>query len=240
MRSLIIVLSLVGISYQDPTFEVVETIGSDIIGGLEDIVAKVMGVAAQDDNKCFYNCDGWPYKQCRVSSREGSATCNSPFTFFSTYGQICNDNYPYCFLNSPSVPSGCQSCDDFCSSKDGNRDKYNYSFECVSEPPEEAYGAPAPPAPAYVEPAPPAPAYEVPEGIVNLSGTAVAGAAAGPGAGGIRVTGGYGSYREGKVLAAHAQCDQCGRNQCLMPDCRCLDKIKKGRYRKVCPKYDLL
>ena len=69
---------------------------------------------------CSYNCDGWPYEQCKMASRFASATCINPLTSKSS-SQIYS-NYPEC----ANIPSGCQRCDDVCSSRDGKKDKLDY------------------------------------------------------------------------------------------------------------------
>merc|ERR1712172_314734 len=45
---------------------------------------------------CSYDCDGWPYKQCEMSTRWGSASCINPFarrgstTIYSNYPKCAN------------------------------------------------------------------------------------------------------------------------------------------------------
>ena len=55
---------------------------------------------------CSYNCNGWPYSQCEMSTRWGSATCINPFS--SRGSSQIYSNYPNC----ANVPSGCERCDD--------------------------------------------------------------------------------------------------------------------------------
>ena len=134
---------------RNPALEAVGTaaVGAGVLGGLlfgGAVLAKAIGDAANDDDrsrsnggnivrhhiahisnnnnddKCFYNCDGWPYEQCQMSSRGASATCINPYTSRSS-SQIFS-NYPKC----ANVPSGCLRCDDVCSSRDGNKDKLDY------------------------------------------------------------------------------------------------------------------
>ena len=76
-----------------------------------------------DDGECDYNCDGWPYQQCEVTKtfKYGEfrrATCINPYASRSSYQMF--SNYPEC----ANIPSGCQRCDDVCSSRDG---VYDYS-----------------------------------------------------------------------------------------------------------------
>merc|ERR1712137_672271 len=78
---------------------------------------------------CSYNCDGWPYEQCKMESRFASATCINPFTSRSS-SQIFS-NYPEC----ANIPSGCQRCDDVCSSRDGKKDKLDYFNSPKGSPP---------------------------------------------------------------------------------------------------------
>jgi len=155
MKSVILFLALVAISLsqddedkRNPALEAVGTaaVGAGVLGGLlfgGAVVAKVLGDAAKagDSSRsnggnigrqhhvshissssggtCSYNCDGWPYEQCRMKSRFSSATCINPFTSRSS-SQIFS-NYPEC----ANVPSGCQRCDDVCSSRDG-KNKLDY------------------------------------------------------------------------------------------------------------------
>ncbi len=155
MRTFIILLAFVALSLsqdddnkRNPALEAVGTaaVGVGVLGGLlfgGAVLAKAVGDAARDadnsksnsgnigrqhhvahisnDGKCSYNCDGWPYEQCRVSSGFASATCINPFTSRSS-SQIFS-NYPEC----ANIPSGCQRCDDVCSSRDGNKDKLDYT-----------------------------------------------------------------------------------------------------------------
>ena len=86
--------------------------------------------------KCSYNCDGWPYEQCRMSSGGASATCINPFSSRSS-SQIYS-NYPTC----ADVPSGCQRCDDVCSSRDGNKDKLDYRANSPRRNPSRSKPAP--------------------------------------------------------------------------------------------------
>ena len=74
--------------------------------------------ALSQEDQCSYNCDGWPYEQCRMSSRFRSATCINPYADIEGR-QI---NYPTC----ANVPSGCERCDDVCSRRDGNKNKLDY------------------------------------------------------------------------------------------------------------------
>ena len=74
---------------------------------------------------CDYDCSGWPYKQCKVTKtfKYGgfkSATCISPYYSKSSYRMY--SNYPEC----ATVPSGCDRCDEVCSSWD-HHDKYDYT-----------------------------------------------------------------------------------------------------------------
>ena len=82
------------------------------------IFLSLVSISLSSGGTCSYNCDGWPYEQCKMETRFGSATCVNPF---SRSGQIYS-NYPEC----ANVPSGCQRCDDVCSSRDGNKDKLDY------------------------------------------------------------------------------------------------------------------
>merc|ERR1711983_446673 len=79
--------------------------------------------------KCSYKCDGWPYEQCKLSTRYATATCINPFTSRSS-SQIYS-NYPEC----ADIPSGCQRCDDLCSKRDGNKDKLDYKKSGPGTPP---------------------------------------------------------------------------------------------------------
>ena len=151
MKSVIIFLALVAISLsqddddkRNPALEAVGTaavLGGILIAGA--VGAKVLGdvvkagdssrsnggnivrqhhvahISSSSGGKCSYNCDGWPYQQCGMQSRRGFATCINPFTSKSS-SQIFS-NYPKCH----NVPSGCQRCDDVCSSRDG-KDKLDY------------------------------------------------------------------------------------------------------------------
>merc|ERR1711911_178048 len=56
-----------------------------------------------------------------------SATCINPFTSKSS-SQIFS-NYPEC----ANIPSGCERCDDVCSSRDGKKDKLDY-FNSINSP----------------------------------------------------------------------------------------------------------
>merc|ERR1712137_1166718 len=85
---------------------------------------------------CSYNCDGWPYEQCKMESRFASATCINPFTSRSS-SQIFS-NYPEC----ANIPSGCQRCDDVCSSRDGNKDKLDYRKNSPSRGSQQTQGSP--------------------------------------------------------------------------------------------------
>ena len=78
-------------------------------------------VSDSGSDQCSYNCDGWPYEQCGMSSRFSFATCINPYT--DTLGSQIFSNYPEC----KSIPSGCQRCDDVCSREDGNKDKLDYT-----------------------------------------------------------------------------------------------------------------
>merc|ERR1711971_1443347 len=69
---------------------------------------------------CSYDCDGWPYKQCEMSTRWGSASCINPFARRGS--TTIYSNYPKC----ANVPSGCERCDDVCSKRDGKQDKLDY------------------------------------------------------------------------------------------------------------------
>ena len=131
---------------RNPALEAVGTaaVGAGILGGLllvGAVGAKVVGDAAKagDSSRsnvgnigrqhhvahissggtCSYNCDGWPYEQCKTQSRFASATCINPFTSRSS-SQIFS-NYPEC----ANIPSGCKRCDDVCSSRDG-KNKLDY------------------------------------------------------------------------------------------------------------------
>merc|ERR1711953_691180 len=73
---------------------------------------------------CQYNCEGWPYSQCEMSSsdRFGSAkaTCINPY--FNRASTAEFSNYPEC----ATVPRGCQRCDDYCARQQGKRDRFSY------------------------------------------------------------------------------------------------------------------
>merc|ERR1711953_1520474 len=73
---------------------------------------------------CQYNCEGWPYSQCEMSSsdRFGSAkaTCINPY--FTRGSTAKFSNYPEC----ATVPRGCQRCDDYCARQQGKRDRFSY------------------------------------------------------------------------------------------------------------------
>ena len=84
------------------------------------IFLALVAISLSSGGTCSYNCDGWPYEQCTVRSRFASATCINPYTSKSS-SQIYS-NYPEC----ANVPSGCQRCDDVCSSRDGKKDKLDY------------------------------------------------------------------------------------------------------------------
>jgi len=134
---------------RNPALEVAGTaaLGAGLLGGLllgGAALAKAVGDAARDgdsarsnggnivrqhhlahvsdsgSDQCSYNCDGWPYEQCGMSSRLSSATCINPYT--DTQGSQIFSNYPEC----ANVPSGCERCDDVCSRRDGNKDKLDY------------------------------------------------------------------------------------------------------------------
>ena len=72
--------------------------------------------------ECEYDCDGWPYSQCRMTFssrfRSGSATCIAPY---SSSGQKYS-NYPDC----ATVPESCDRCDDVCARRDGQRNRFAY------------------------------------------------------------------------------------------------------------------
>jgi len=165
MKSVILFLALVAISLsqddedkRNPALEAVGTaaVGAGVLGGLlfgGAVVAKVLGDAAKagDSSRsnggntgrqhhaahissssggtCSYNCDGWPYEQCKTQSRFASATCINPFTSKSS-SQIFS-NYPEC----ANIPSGCERCDDVCSSRDGKKDKLDYFNSPKGSPP---------------------------------------------------------------------------------------------------------
>ena len=86
------------------------------------ILLALVAISLSQD-RCSYNCNGWPYKQCGMSSRFSSATCINPYT--DTLGSQIFSNYPTC----ANVPSGCERCDDVCSRRDGNKDKLDYRVE---------------------------------------------------------------------------------------------------------------
>ena len=115
---------------RNPALEAVGTaaVGAGVLGGLlfgGAVLAKAIGDAANDDDrsrsnggnivrhhiahisnsnnddKCIYNCDGWPYEQCQMSSRGASATCINPYTSRSS-SQIFS-NYPKCSYRMPEV-----------------------------------------------------------------------------------------------------------------------------------------
>lgn len=69
---------------------------------------------------CSYSCDGWPYEQCEMEGQFRKATCVNPFMNRSS--SVIFSNYPEC----ATVPSGCQRCDDVCSTRDGKRNKLDY------------------------------------------------------------------------------------------------------------------
>ena len=137
---------------RNPALEAAGTavVGAGLLGGLllgGAALAKAVGDAASDgdsarsnggnivrqhhlahvsdsgSDQCSYNCDGWPYEQCGMSSRFSSATCINPFT--DTLNSQIFSNYPKC----ANVPLGCQRCDDVCSRRDGNKDKLDYRVE---------------------------------------------------------------------------------------------------------------
>merc|ERR1712170_330464 len=60
---------------------------------------------------------------CTMETRFRSATCINPYT--SKSSSLIYSNYPEC----ANVPSGCQRCDDVCSSRDGNKDKLDYRVD---------------------------------------------------------------------------------------------------------------
>ena len=99
--------------------------------------------------ECDYDCDGWPYRQCKVSKtfkKDGvfrSAECISPYYRKASYRMLVN--YPEC----ATVPSGCDRCDDVCSKRDGH-DKYDYTETgpkyptSISPPPPQSPPSPNP------------------------------------------------------------------------------------------------
>jgi len=118
----------------------------------ENIVRHISsGPAPSNDGECDYDCSGWPYQECKVTKtfKYGgwkSATCISPYSSRSSYRMY--SNYPEC----ANIPSECERCDDVCSKRHGNRDKYDYT---------ETGGMVA--APVNVEPYPlPTPPYSLP------------------------------------------------------------------------------
>merc|ERR1719384_887662 len=75
------------------------------------------GSSSPGGSGCSYDCDGWPYSQCEMSGRRGSATCINPFP-----SRGSNQKYSNC----ANVPSGCERCDDVCSKRDGKRNRLDY------------------------------------------------------------------------------------------------------------------
>ena len=138
---------------RNPALEAAGTavVGAGLLGGLllgGAALAKAVGDAAISDgdsarsnggnivrqhhlahisdsgsDECSYNCDGWPYEQCAMSSRFRSATCINPYT--DTRNSQIFSNYPKC----ANVPSGYERCDDVCSRRDGNKNKLDYRVE---------------------------------------------------------------------------------------------------------------
>ena len=87
------------------------------------ILLALVAISLASRDQCSYNCNGWPYKQCGMSSGFSSATCINPYT--DTQGSQIFSNYPKC----ANVPSGCERCDDVCSRRDGNKDKLDYRVD---------------------------------------------------------------------------------------------------------------
>merc|ERR1712029_200687 len=82
--------------------------------------SRPSSISGGSNSGCSYDCDGWPYKQCEMSTRWGSATCINPFARRGS--TTIYSNYPNC----ANVPSGCERCDDVCSKRDGKQDKLDY------------------------------------------------------------------------------------------------------------------
>merc|ERR1719481_2297101 len=91
--------------------------------GKDDYVNKGSSVHDNDgnDRNCEYECDGWPYKQCRHKTRFGSATCIRPYP---RPGARMLINYPEC---GGPPKDGCSRCDDFCSIRQGKKGKDDYA-----------------------------------------------------------------------------------------------------------------
>ena len=77
-------------------------------------------ISSNNNDTCSYNCDGWPYKQCEMKGQFRTSTCVNPYV--SRSSSVIFSNYPEC----ATVPSGCQRCDDVCSSRDGGKFIYRY------------------------------------------------------------------------------------------------------------------
>ena len=73
-------------------------------------------------------------EQCEMLGQFRKSTCVNPYTSRSS-SQVFS-NYPEC----ATVPSGCQRCDDVCSSRDGKRNKLDYRSQ--SSPPRSQLSPP--------------------------------------------------------------------------------------------------